>query len=918
MSITRLTKQRLYQDEATFNKLLPYVKWDSEHQVFVHGDASIWSMWYLKPVLLTSISDAAAFQTCAGIQELVDSMDNRISVQFSWITTFDIQDILDECLYDYPLSGVAGWMARRWVRLIKNMSKSEQYERRCKRLRLVVCFRYDPPWKDQNPFDNLSDTFRTLLGGPRNPEYNSDRIEEYKRYVEKFRGEVEGKVARLSDLGLYPSRIDGQGLINLLYPLLNRRSVKGGKFKRGRFNACAVPQYDPDDILSNQISDTMVYHPEDGFILKDGRVYHTISMVKPPKQALPLMTVPVQSLPMESVFTVTYSKDSQEEQMKRLDRLDQTLGLREIGARGRANQKVLHQINTIRKAREELYSNRSQVVRVGVHHMQITNNIDEARRASSEVLAMFPALNGARAMAHMISDLGVFLNALPGAYDPTTDGPGWTSMVTSSRAVRLFPVWGNWSGSENSLFVLPSLWNRELVSFDLFDSNVAPNVIVSGVSGAGKSYLLCFLLITLNRGHYAEKPDGSKEAREPITFIFDKGMPNLPCGFERVAKLFGGRIYQATPARAPAMNFLARLGEMDPDRTNEEFKDLFDICVDIIADMACEKDKTLSRIQRNELIECLLESHYRYRHGDREREFLLRDVVKVLKEPPRPSETEQHFHMRQELAILMREYYGDGTYARFFDRAGRLELKERFIVFDLKGLSRNPDLQRVFLKVAMIWADEVMNTPHELDTRKLLVFDEAHDLIGKTAAGVVEAAFRLYRKRKGIVIAASQSGEDFYAGEGGQAIVQNSSHKIFLRQDPSKFHVTAQAFNLNPQQAETITRLHTIKGVESQFFLLSDIGEAAMVLPAEPSFYWVSTNNGDDNQLFSALLEESDGDFVAALKRAVEIAPFGAKDLMKRRKMLEEYYQRMKEESDNAIPMSGGRALNLKSGLKTA
>jgi type IV secretory pathway VirB4 component len=173
------------------------------------------------------------------------------------------------------------------------------------------------------------------------------------------------------------------------------------------------------------------------------------------------------------------------------------------------------------------------------------------------------------------------------------------------------------------------------------------------------------------------------------------------------------------------------------------------------------------------------------------------------------------------------------------------------------------------------------------------VFDEAHDLVGKTAAGVVEAAFRLYRKRKGIVIAASQSGEDFYAGEGGQAIVQNSSHKIFLRQDPSKFHVTAGAFNLTPQQADTIMRLHTIKGQESQFFLLSDIGEAALVLPAEPSFYWVSTNNGDDNQLFSALLEEADGDFVAALKRAVELAPRGAKELMDRRRQLQEIAAQM-------------------------
>ncbi|MCB0321071.1 MAG: hypothetical protein KDD60_09105, partial [Bdellovibrionales bacterium] len=139
--------------------------------------------------------------------------------------------------------------------------------------------------------------------------------------------------------------------------------------------------------------------------------------------------------------------------------------------------------------------------------------------------------------------------------------------------------------------------------------------------------------------------------------------------------------------------------------------------------------------------------------------------------------------------------------------------------------------------------------------------------------------FRLYRKRKGIVIAASQSGEDFYVGSGGQAIVQNSSHKIFLRQDPSKFHYTAQAFNLNEQQSSVILRLRTVKGVESQFFLLSDIGEGALVLPLEPSFYWASTNNGDDNQLFAEVLEQCHGDFALALKQVVAIAPYGAKAL---------------------------------------
>lgn len=890
MSINRLTRQRLYEDEQLFNKLLPYAKWDEANGVFLNADASIWSIWELSPLLLTSISDAAAFQITHTVQELVDSLDHNICVQFSWITSFDIEDSLQRCLHEYPCEGVPGWMARRWVRMIRNASKATHFGNRVKRLRLIIAFRFDPPWSNFTALDKFKDMMRILVHGTRAGE-GSKRAEEYYRFVDQFRGQVEGKVSRLADVGLTPSRIDGQGLINILYPLLNRRSTKGGKFKRGRYNAVACPQFDSMDLLSNQMSDTPTYHPEDGFIVKDGRVYHTVSMVKPPKQCLPLMTVPIQSMHMESILNVTFSKDTQPAQLARLDKLDRTLGLREVGALGRANQKILHQIQTIRQAREELYANRSQIVRVGMHHVQITQNLEEARRAASEVLAMYPALNGARGMSHMISDLGVLMNSLPGGYDPTTDGPGWTTMMRSSRAVRLFPIWGNWRGSENSLFVLPSLWNRELVSFDLYDSNIAPNVIVSGVSGAGKSYLLCYFIITLNRGHYAENPDGSRVARPPITFIFDKGMPNQPCGFERVAKLFNGRIYEATPSKAPAMNFLARLGEMDPDRTSEDFKDLFDICVDIIADMASEKNEVLSRVQRNEIIESMTESHYRYRHGDRDREFLLRDVVKVLKEPPRPNETEQHFHMRQELAVLMREYYGDGTYARFFDRAGRLELQERFIVFDLKGLSRNKDLQRVFLKVAMIWADEVMNDPNELDTRKMLIFDEAHDLIGKTASGVVEASFRLYRKRKGIVIAASQSGEDFYAGEGGQAIVQNSSHKVFLRQDPSKFHTTAESFNLTPQQAETIMRLNTIKGIESQFFLLSDIGEAALVLPIEPSFYWVSTNNGDDNQFFQAILERVEGDFVEALKSAVEIAPQGAKAFAQRRQEMDRLQQ---------------------------
>ena len=909
MSINRLTRQRLFQDEELFNKLLPFAKYDEEFELFVHTDASLWSIWELQPKWITKVSDADAFQLCERVQEMLDSLEHTISAQFCWITTFDVEDLLRDCINRYPLSGPAGWMARRWVRSIRFASQSRSLHRRPRKLRLYACFRYDPPWPDRGFAQQLARQLKIFFQGAVGVAADQRRAE-FKGFANKFKGVIDGSAAKLADLGFYPRRVTGQDLINILYPILNRRSVKPGKYRRGRTTAIPVPDYDPQDLLANQLSETGVEHPRDGIIKKDGRVFRSVSMVKPPKTCMPLMIAPLQSSPYENILSITFSKDPKEVQLERLDKLDGTLGMRERGWAGRSNQKVLHQISAIRHARQELYNAREQIVDVGVHQTFICQTEDEAIRATSEAVAAFPQLNGARGMVHEISDMAVLINSLPGAYDPATDGAGWTNVIQSSRAVRMFPLWGNWRGSSGSQILLPSLWNRELVGFDLYDSNIAPNVLISGVSGAGKSYLMCFLITMLNRGHYATLSDGRVIERNPITFIFDKGMTGQPCGFEKIARLFGGRVYEATPSRAPSMNFLARLGEIAPDSRSDDYKDLLDMCADVICDMATDGNNIPDRLERGSVTDSLTEAHRIYRNGPRRREFILSDVVSVLRAPRRVDETDDSARRRQRIALLIADYYGEGTYARFFDRPGSLKLKERFIVFDLKALSRNPDLQRVFLKIAMVWADTVMNDPRELDTRKVLVFDEAHELIGKTQAGTIETAFRLYRKRKGIVIAASQSGEDFYVGSGGQAIVQNSAHKIFLRQDPNKFHLTAQAFNLTPQQADVIMRLRTVKGVESQFYLLSDIGEGAPVLPVEPAFYWVSTNNGDDNQLFTDALGRNSDDFSKALEEVVSVAPYGARELQDR------MMGGMSEEDPNGGGVGGALNSMLDSGFR--
>jgi hypothetical protein len=84
MSINRLTRNRLFQDEELFNKLLPFARFDEENEIFIHTDASLWSIWELQPKWITTVSDTDAFQLTERVQEMLDSLKTTLDlpVQF--------------------------------------------------------------------------------------------------------------------------------------------------------------------------------------------------------------------------------------------------------------------------------------------------------------------------------------------------------------------------------------------------------------------------------------------------------------------------------------------------------------------------------------------------------------------------------------------------------------------------------------------------------------------------------------------------------------------------------------------------------------------------------------------------------------------------------------------------------------------
>ena len=94
MSINRLTRKRLFQDEELFNKLLPFARYDDEHDIFIHTDASLWSIWELQPKWITKVSDMEAFQLTERIQEMHILLGHTLCLL--------IEEFLGICAVDLP------------------------------------------------------------------------------------------------------------------------------------------------------------------------------------------------------------------------------------------------------------------------------------------------------------------------------------------------------------------------------------------------------------------------------------------------------------------------------------------------------------------------------------------------------------------------------------------------------------------------------------------------------------------------------------------------------------------------------------------------------------------------------------------------------------------------------------------------
>ncbi|MEQ1875502.1 MAG: DUF87 domain-containing protein, partial [Bdellovibrionia bacterium] len=326
--------------------------------------------------------------------------------------------------------------------------------------------------------------------------------------------------------------------------------------------------------------------------------------------------------------------------------------------------------------------------------------------------------------------------------------------------------------------------------------------VISGTSGSGKSFLSNVLLKRLN------------ETIHPYVFIIDIGG-----SYRRLTQLQGGQYITFDLSGKNGFNPLGNISLSDPS----SLEAAIEILCSIIGDSS-----GVAKYERNLLLKDLTEL-MKEKSGD--------ITLSILKN--RWEKASDEF-LRHASTILY-GWTGDRAFGQLLDNSNKLDLTNRWLSFDLRGLNEHPDLQRVVMLAIIKRLWEIVRYS---DDKKILLLDEVWALIQNNSAFIGEA-FRTFRKHNASAFAVTQSLEDLATEALTSAVLNNTPTKIILKQSLKPERLQA-LLNLNNRELSIVRGLQSIKGQYSEFFMIN--GEKKRFLKLEPTAedYWFSTTNPTD------------------------------------------------------------------------
>jgi len=333
---------------------------------------------------------------------------------------------------------------------------------------------------------------------------------------------------------------------------------------------------------------------------------------------------------------------------------------------------------------------------------------------------------------------------------------------------------------------------------NLHYGDVAHTVIL-GRTGAGKSFLLNFLITNLQK-------------YQPHTFIFDLGG-----SFESLTRLFDGSYVRVG---LESDDFKINPFSLPPTKENLDFLTLF-LKVLLQGSGLTEIDPAAER------------DLYRQVESLYEVEPDLR-TLGVL------ANTLRHDH-----ADRLAKWIRGGQFGFLFDNPSDTISFSQFQCFDFQKMSQYPELLEPLLFYILHRANSVIAN-RDIATRfKAFLIDEAWVFLRNASIQryVVEA-LKTWRKHNAAMVLSTQSLDELRRSDILDVIIETCATKIFLANPDMDRDLYRRQFHLNDNEVELISTL-----VPKRQFLIKTPELAKIAnLDVDPKSYWLYTNDPFDNQ----------------------------------------------------------------------
>ena len=366
----------------------------------------------------------------------------------------------------------------------------------------------------------------------------------------------------------------------------------------------------------------------------------------------------------------------------------------------------------------------------------------------------------------------------------------------TSTAVNCAPWIGEWKGTTTPAMLLHGR-RGQVVTFDQYDNKKGNyNIAIAAKSGAGKSFFSQEIISnTLSSGGRAVVIDSGHSYRE-------------------LASLLGGTYIEFDSNNIIGLNPFSNIDEHD----TKHFIEQLPLLKMMICQMAGGDEKTSNAKQA--IVERAIVAAWR----EHKRKTTITKVSHaigqlVLEESQRAT--------AEELQLTLHSYTSEGMYAEFWEGDSNIALDNDFIVLELSGLNKTPDLQNVVLLYLIMRVTQRMYHDLNRAQRDICLIDEAWKLLKDGISGdFIEEGYRVVRKYNGCFITIVQAIIDYQKTGSALAAFNNSDYKIYLQQTPEVLVLAEDAGLISNKsgQLDLISTVETVHGQYSEMAVLSPDG----------------------------------------------------------------------------------------------